>query len=62
MKLETRFSYGEQVKDIVTGVTGTITAFAYYFDKDTDKYLISYKNENGSLIEDWLAEKRLIKA
>lgn len=62
MTFETKFNYGDKVKDIITGAEGTVTAFVTYFDKEQPQYRIEYGRNDGGLQIDWIMEHRLTKA
>lgn len=62
MLIETKFNYGDKVKDLITGGEGTVIGIAYYYEKDSTRYLISYLSNTGCVVEDWILENRLSKA
>ena len=62
MLFETKFNYGDKVKDVITGCNGTVIGVAFYYDKETTRYLVSYLSSTDALNEDWIAENRLTKA
>lgn len=55
------FKYGDLVEDRITGVLGTITGFANYYEREPNCYLVDYKTENGELCRNWISEYRLIR-
>lgn len=54
--LESKYLYGDLVKDIVTGFTGIVTGYENYYDNMPNRYLV----ENGT-DRRWICESRLIK-
>ena len=55
----TIYEGGMKVKDTMTGVEGTITAWCHYYGVETDNVRITYKSDNGVIIEDWVSVSRL---
>lgn len=58
----TIYEGGMKVKDTMTGVEGTITAWCHYYGVETDQVRITYKSGNGAIIEDWVSVGRLAVA
>lgn len=54
--IESKYLYGDLVKDIVTGFTGIVTGYENYYDNMPNRYLV----ENGT-DRRWICESRLIK-
>lgn len=54
-----KFEYGDIVIDEVTGYMGTVTAYAYYYDKSPAQYLVETKESTGRPVQWWFDENRL---
>lgn len=62
METDLKFGYGERVSDMVTGLTGNVTGFAYYYDKIPCSYRLESIDSTGRPICEWVEEVRLAKA
>lgn len=62
MIFETKFNYGDKVKDLVTGAEGFVTGYITYYDKEQPQYRVEYIRNDGGTQMDWLMEHRLTKA
>lgn len=61
MTIEMEFKFGQTVKDIVSGFSGTVTAFGSYIT-GSDQYLVSPKcDKDGNLPKAfWFDSDRLV--
>jgi len=57
-----KFSYGELVSDSVTGFTGKVTGFAYYYEKSPCSFRVEAIDTTGRPIDIWVEEQRLVKS
>ena len=57
--IEPIFKYGEEVVDKLTGLTGKVTAYGFYYGKHPDSYLVESIDSTGRPISHWVDEDRL---
>lgn len=53
------FNYGDIVSDCITGYTGKVTAYAHYYGKEPDRYMVEGIDTTGRPISDWYEAHRL---
>jgi len=61
MDIVLKFDYGDTVKDTLTGYTGKITGFGFYWGFRPDYYCVENVDNTGRPIEEWIIEDRLKK-
>lgn len=59
MEFTAKFGFGVKVKDTISGVVGTVTAFAAYHGGDPTRYRLTYATSVGGICDDWIEEHRL---
>ncbi len=57
--IQIKFTYGQRVKDKITGICGTVTGYCYYWGEETSAFLVERIDKNGNVIKDWFSVDRL---
>lgn len=59
--IDLKFDKGDNVRDKVTGYSGVVTGYAYYYGVEKDTYRVETLDGTGRPVDWWFSASRLVK-